>query len=145
MLGDAGEHYALSQFTFAGWPCAKMPDNWPGYDLAVETGQGLTRISVKTRSESEGWRTSRFFTFDERLECEWLVLVFKANAGPPRAWVIPKGVACREASKSGPARKDPYMRDVSWQKLTKGALVAFENNWTLIAAPVVMKAPIESE
>ena len=28
MLGDAGEHYALSQFTLAGFPASKMPENW---------------------------------------------------------------------------------------------------------------------
>ena len=55
LLGDAGEHYALSQFSFAEKYAAKMPDNWEAYDLAVETG-GLVRVSVKTRSESEGWK-----------------------------------------------------------------------------------------
>ena len=34
-LGDAAEHYALSQFAFAGMPGTRMPDNWKGYDLAV--------------------------------------------------------------------------------------------------------------
>ena len=46
VLGDAGEHYALSQFAFTGLPGTKMPDNWEGYDLAVETGAGLARVSV---------------------------------------------------------------------------------------------------
>jgi len=41
LLGDTGEHYAQSQFSFAGKYAAKMPDNWKGYDLAVETGTGL--------------------------------------------------------------------------------------------------------
>jgi len=54
MLGDAGEHYAVGRFTFAGKPATKMPDGWYGYDLAVETGTGLVRVSVKTRSESKG-------------------------------------------------------------------------------------------
>ena len=35
MLGDAGEPYALSQFTFAGKPASTMPDGWLGYDLSV--------------------------------------------------------------------------------------------------------------
>jgi hypothetical protein len=56
MLGDAGEHYALSRFTFSGKPAMKMPDGWRAYDLAVETGEGLARVSVKTRSESVGWK-----------------------------------------------------------------------------------------
>ena len=60
LLGDAGENYALSQFSFAGNYAAKMPVNWEGYDLAVETGAGLVRVSVKTRSESIGHAIRRF-------------------------------------------------------------------------------------
>jgi hypothetical protein len=70
MLGDAGEHYAVSQFTFSGRPATKMPDGWKSYDLAVETGTGLVRVSVKTRSESQGWRTSKWFNFDDRRACD---------------------------------------------------------------------------
>lgn len=51
ILGDAGEHYALSRFTFSGKPAMKMPEGWRGYDLGVETGAGLARVSVKTRSD----------------------------------------------------------------------------------------------
>ena len=40
LLGNAGEHFALSQFSFAERYAAKMPDNWE-YDLVVETGHGL--------------------------------------------------------------------------------------------------------
>lgn len=47
MLGDAGEHYAVSRITFAGMPATKMPDGWQAYDLAVETGAALVRVSVK--------------------------------------------------------------------------------------------------
>ncbi len=68
ILGDAAEHYALSQFSFAGMPAVKMPDNWRAYDLAVETGPGLLRVSVKTRSESVGWKNSKWFSFDDRKE-----------------------------------------------------------------------------
>ena len=77
LLGDAGEHYALSQFSFAGNYAAKMPDNWEGYDLAVETGAGLVRVSVKTRSESVGWKSSRWFNWDDRKDCDWFVFIFK--------------------------------------------------------------------
>ena len=31
--GDAAEHYVISMLGFNGIPAAKMPDNWPGYDL----------------------------------------------------------------------------------------------------------------
>ena len=64
MLGDAGEHYALSQFTFAGKPSSKMPDGWPDYDLVVVSGQDLVRVSVKTRSETDSWKAGSWFIFD---------------------------------------------------------------------------------
>ena len=131
MLGDAGEHYAVSQFTFAGRPATKMPDGWEAYDLAVETGDGLVRVSVKTRSESQGWRTSRWFNFDDRRECDWMVFVFQPNEGPVRAWIIPFAVVKRNANVPGPSRKDAYFRDVSWSRLTKGPLAKYDNNWVL--------------
>lgn len=131
MLGDAGEHYAVSQFTFAGMPAIKMPDGWEGYDLAVETGTGLVRVSVKTRSETQGWKTSRWFNFDERRKCDWLVFVFQPKEGPVRAWVIPFDVSKRYANRPGPGRKNAHLRDVSWATLTKGALATYEDNWTL--------------
>jgi hypothetical protein len=130
LLGDAGEHYALSQFSFAGKYAAKMPDNWEGYDLAVETGHGLVRVSVKTRSETLGWKSGSWFTFDDRKQCDWLVLIFKQSASL-RSWVIPLEVALENANTPGPARKDPWTRDISWAKLNKAPLNVFENNWGL--------------
>ena len=54
-----------------------MPDGWTGYDLAVDAGTGLTRVSVKTRSETLGWKSSSWFTFDDRRDCDWLVFIFR--------------------------------------------------------------------
>lgn len=131
MLGDAGEHYALSQFTFAGKPSTKMPDNWSGYDLAVESGQGLIRVSVKTRSETDAWKAGSWFTFNEKMECDWLVFIFKAKTGKIRSWVLPFSVAREQGNKASPSRKEPHIRDVSWAKLNKAPLVRYENNWEL--------------
>ncbi len=134
LLGDAGEHYALSQFSFAGKYAAKMPDNWEAYDLAVENG-GLVRVSVKTRSESQGWKMSRWFNFDDRKECDWIVLIFKPTVGIVRSWIIPYVIAKASANVPGPNRKDAWFRDLSWSKLNKLPLSAFENNWSLADAP----------
>ena len=131
LLGDAGEHFALSQFSFAGKYAAKMPDNWEAYDLAVETGHGLTRVSVKTRSESTGWKNSRWFNFDDRKDCDWLVLIFKAADGVLRAWVIPYDLAKAHANVPGADRKDPWFRDLSWSKINRDPLSSYENNWSL--------------
>ncbi|HUG22841.1 hypothetical protein [Piscinibacter sp.] len=135
LLGDAGEHYALSQFSFAGKYAAKMPDNWEAYDLAVETGSGLVRVSVKTRSESEGWKTSRWFNFDDRKQCDWVVLIFKPNTGTVRSWIMPYVVAKAHANVPGPDRKSAWFRDLSWSRLNKLPLSAFENNWSLVDNP----------
>lgn len=131
MLGDAGEHYALSQFAFAGNPATKMPDGWTGYDLAVESGSGLVRVSVKTRSEGPGWRAGSWFIFDERTECDWLVFLFLPINPPVRAWIIPFQVARQYGNQPLPTRKDPHNRDVSFAKLNREPLARYENNWGL--------------
>jgi hypothetical protein len=131
MLGDAGEHYALSQFTFAGRPATKMPDGWEAYDLAVESGSGLVRVSVKTRSETDRWKTASWFMFDKRRACDWLVFIFHQRDGSLRSWVIPFKIALREANVPGPDRKYPDTCDISWAKLNRSPLVAYEDNWKL--------------
>jgi hypothetical protein len=143
LLGDAGEHYALSQFSFSGKYAAKMPDNWEAYDLAVETGTGLVRVSVKTRSESEGWKTSRWFNFDDRKECDWFVFIFKSNNGSVRSWVIPQDVILIHANKPGPGRKDAWFRDISWAKLNKPPLSLYEDNWQMNKLPETNKTAIQ--
>ena len=131
MLGDAGEHYALSQFSFANKPATKMPDNWEGYDLAVEAGKGLVRVSVKTRSETKGWSTNKWFTFDDRKVCDWIVLIFKSQKNDLRSWIIPFEIALKEANKPSEKRKSPWLREISWKKLNSKALSIYESNWDL--------------
>lgn len=131
LLGDVGEHYALSQFSFAGKFAAKMPDNWEGYDLAVETGAGLIRVSVKTRSETPGWRANSWFNWDDRKASDWFVFVFKPAFGPVRSWVIPAGVVEHHSNTPGPDRIDPWFRDLTWRKLNQPLLVCYEDNWNL--------------
>jgi len=132
ILGDAGEHYALSQFSFCGMAATKMPDNWKAYDLAVETGSGLVRVSVKTRSETAGWKKSKWFMFDDRTPCDWLVFIFKDSANELRCWIIPYDVALDNANHVGDTRQKPWERDISWAKLNREPLMRFENNWELL-------------
>ena len=132
MLGDAGEHYALSQFTFAGKPASKMPDGWTGYDLAVESGIGLVRVSVKTRRETANWKAGSWFLYDERMICDWLVFLFLPVNAPIRAWVVPFEIAREYGNKPLQSRKDPYNRDVSFAKLNRDPLSRYENNWELL-------------
>lgn len=135
LLGDAGEHFALSQFSFAEKYAAKMPDNWEAYDLVVETGQGLSRVSVKTRSETEGWKAGSWFVFDDRKECDWYVFIFKTSTGDIRSWVIPSDVCIANANTFTKKRKDPWVRDVSWAKLNRDPLCQYEDNWKMEHEP----------
>jgi hypothetical protein len=47
--GDAAEHYVISMLGFNSIPAAKMPDDWPGYDLVAQPPDGAQplRVSVK--------------------------------------------------------------------------------------------------
>lgn len=138
MLGDAGEHYALSQFTLAGLPSSKMPDNWEGYDLAVESGSGLLRVSVKTRKETPNWKKGSWFLFDDRKECDWFVFVFVQADASIRAWSVPFQLALENGNTPGPTRKDPWHREITWKKLNLEPLSAFESNWLLETDPVAV-------
>ena len=144
MLGDAGEHYALSQFTLSGYPASKMPDNWEAYDLAVESGEGLLRVSVKSRKETEKWSKGNWFVFDDRKLCDWIVFIFVLSDAKIRSWVIPFGIALENANQPGPTRKDPWNRDISWKKLNESPLKKFENNWTLETEPNDADNPVNS-
>jgi hypothetical protein len=136
MLGDAGEHFALSQFTFAGRPAVKMPDAWPGYDLVVKEGSRTVKVSVKTRSESTGWKTSSWFTFDQNQDCDWLVFIFRTKNDQTRSWILPFSIAKELGNKPGPKRKNAHIREVSLAKLNKEPLKSYENNWGLIESPI---------
>ena len=132
LLGDAGEHYALSKLSFTGHATAKMPDGWKEYDLAVHTPAKLLKVSVKTRSETDRWKAGSWFTFDERSQCDWLIFVFKEKSGQIRSWLLPFETARTHGNVPSATRKEPHMRDVSWSKLTKIPLALFEDNWELL-------------
>jgi hypothetical protein len=108
-----------------------MPDGWSGYDLAVETGEGLARVSVKTRSETLGWKAGSWFLFDDRLECDWLVFVFKPLAGPVRSWVIPFPLLVSMAIGLLQCGRIPITETCPGAKLNREPLARYENNWEL--------------
>jgi hypothetical protein len=131
LLGDAGEHYALSQFSFAGKYAAKMPDNWQGYDLAVETGSELVKVSVKTRSESADMRYSPLFHWNHRRCCDWIVFLFQPKQGSFRSWIIPAMLAEECAMKSREWMNMPLDRELPLTRLGKPPLAEYEDNWSM--------------
>lgn len=131
LLGDAGEHYALSKLSFSGHATAKMPDGWLEYDLAVHTPEGLLKVSVKTRSETDRWKAGSWFTFDERSKCDWLIFIFLSRTGDIHSWVLPFELAQDLGNVPSEQRKDPHMRDVSMAKLQREPLTGYKENWFL--------------
>jgi hypothetical protein len=131
ILGDAAEHYALSQFGFAGLPCSKLPDNWRYYDLIVQKNNSIIRVSVKSRSESESFSKNSWFIFDATGQYEWLVFIVKFADGQLRSWIIPVDEALKYAKAPGDDTKSPNARRLSWGKLEAPELVKYVNNWML--------------
>jgi hypothetical protein len=131
LLGDAGEHYALSQFSFSGNYAAKMPDNWEGYDLAVETGAGLVRVSVYTRCQAFGYATHRWFYWDDRKKCDWIVFIFRSDNGQLRSWVVPSAMVEEHSDKPVENLEFPWLRELKWKKLAHDILGRYEDNWSM--------------
>ena len=130
MLGDAGEHYALSRFGFMGMPCAKMPENWPGYDLVLDTKNGLIKIGVKTRSQTPSFTKGSWFGVDASSTAEWSVFIIKFNTGRIRAWVVPQEKCMEHATP-----KHSTKRHISWKQLEGADLERYEENWGLDRSP----------
>lgn len=131
ILGDSGEHYALSMFGFSGLQCSKLPDNWKHYDLIVQRDNKIERISVKTRSESKSFSRNSWFKFDATGEYEWVVFIIKFDSGDLKSWVIPISFALKEASKPTGDPKNSNDRRLSWNKLESAKFMRYLNNWAL--------------
>jgi hypothetical protein len=52
--GDAAEHYVISMLGFNSIPAAKMPDNWPGYDLVAQRPNGAKSLRISVRFRIDG-------------------------------------------------------------------------------------------
>jgi hypothetical protein len=52
--GDAAEHYVISMLGFNSIPAAKMPDNWPGYDLVAQRPNGAKPLRTSVRFRIDG-------------------------------------------------------------------------------------------
>lgn len=135
LLGDAGEHYALSMLSFSGRYAAKMPDNWKKYDLVVEEDRVPVRVSVKTRSQTKGWTSLSHYRFDVNHEVEWFVFILKQKVGAVRAWVVPWKVAVANAKPTKEEAKALSLRRIPFKQLTEPPFAAFEDNWTLERSP----------
>jgi hypothetical protein len=131
ILGDAGEHYALGMFGFAGLACSKLPDNWKYYDLIVQKENKIERISVKSRSETKSFSKNSWFIFQATEQYEWVVFIVKFKTGELKSWVIPVSVALKHATKPKDKSDSPNDRRLSWGKLEGPSLIKYLDNWSM--------------
>jgi hypothetical protein len=131
ILGDAGEHYALGMFGFAGLACSKLPDNWKHYDLIVQKENKIERISVKSRSETKSFSKNSWFIFEVTGQYEWVVFIVKFKTGELKSWVIPVSVALKHATKPKDKSDSPNDRRLSWGKLEGPSLIKYLDNWSM--------------
>jgi hypothetical protein len=132
IIGDAGEHYALSQFSFNGIFGVKMPDNWKSYDLIIDYGERLHRVSVKTRTESRGWKSSKWFHWGKNDKFDFLVLIFKHEEGLIDSWILPRTLAVEYSTKPGEKAKDQNLMEIKWNTLLNTpSLEHCKENWQM--------------
>lgn len=125
-LGDGGEFYALSQFIFTGRAAAKMPDNWPNYDIIVDLNGELKKISVKTRTTSKKTFITEHCKFSANDTFDFLVCIFKSSE-KVRSWIVPANVAKKKGQISSSSKKD--YRRLSFKQLNE--MEVYEDNWSL--------------
>jgi hypothetical protein len=129
-MGDACEMLIAAELTLAGFPAAKMPDNWPHYDVVAQPKEGgpLQRVSVKSRTFKRG---ASFVAYDRRSKFDWLAVVLLPGDNQPqrRVFIVPRHVADERSRKDGPTAKtqDYYWRQDEVPRL----LSEFENNFAL--------------
>ena len=129
-LGDAGEYYALSQFSFSGLPSTKMPDNWPEYDLIVDVNGAPKKISVKTRSNNKGKFTTEHCKFSADDNFDFIACIFIVSREEIRCWIIPEGIANKHGDRNN--KNNPSYRHISYKQLTEEEeLKKYEKNWSL--------------
>jgi len=133
-LGDAGEYFALSQFSFEGLPSAKMPDNWPEYDLAIGTKEKLKTVSVKTRLTSNGSFNTEHCKFNAKDNFDFIACIFVISREDIRSWIIPGSIA--KNKEFAPKSKNQDYRRLSFKQLeNEPGLKIYEDNWTLKLNP----------
>jgi hypothetical protein len=130
-MGDAGEALVVAELTLAGVPAAKMPDNWPGYDVIAETkgAEHPQRISVKSRTLKPG-ADVYYHVKDDRFD--WLaIVVLDCPVQPERQiFIIPKTIADARFHRGGEKTKNRNYMFLQASQLAK-VLPEFQGNFRL--------------
>jgi hypothetical protein len=121
--GDAAEHYVISMLGFNSVPAAKMPDNWPGYDLVAQPPDGAQPLRISVRFRIDG-KHAPYVRYKPNERFDFIALVYKRPDGI-RTWILPRSVAEKTAN-----GKKTGTRFWSRHTLEKRCS-AYENNFRL--------------
>lgn len=131
-MGDACEMLVAGELPLAGVPAAKMPDNWPGYDLIAQPTDGRPpqQISVKSRTFRHGGDT--FVDYRATDQFDWLAIVLLPgdNLLNRRIFIIPRKKADDLARRDKPTSKTADLRYWPQQEVAE-LFLDFENNFAL--------------
>jgi hypothetical protein len=97
--GDAAEHYVISMLGFNSIPAAKMPDNWPGYDLVAQRPGGAPPLHISVRFRIDG-TYGPYVRYKPHELFDFIALVYKHRDvdGDVRTWILPRSVADKTAN-----------------------------------------------
>jgi hypothetical protein len=138
-MGDAGEALVVSELTLAGVPAAKMPDNWPNYDVIAEPegADHPQRVSVKTRTFRRSGDAYVEYHINDRFD--WLAIVVLPNAdegeSERRIFVFPKAISDARFHQSRDGAKYHDFKSLRVDKM-KDVLREFENNFIMSATGI---------
>jgi hypothetical protein len=117
--GDAAEHYVISMLGFNSVLAAKIPDNWPGYDLVAQPPDGAQPLRISVRFRIDG-QHAPYVRYKPNERFDFIALVYKRPDGI-RTWILPRSVADKTAngtrSKSA-ARPTRIISDSTWSRPT---------------------------
>ena len=150
-LGNAGEHYVVSELLRRNIIADTAPRNAPGIDVLATTGPLSVNVRVKTKSDEADdwvWMASKDGTIFKNLhnERDFTVLVHLGKPPvPPEYWVIPTpdlNKALRDAHKKwldSPAIRRPHDPQNRMHRIGKHDyqvkwLNQFKGRWELLLA-----------
>lgn len=125
--GDAGEYYVCAMLGFAGIPTAKMPDNWPDYDLMADIHGRQLKIQVKTMSYTAFYESGWNPNFPPAMNFDYLAIVVTGEE--IEAWMLPKSALVTYLRKPQPSAATNNWRIP--KKFLLNELMNFRNNWLL--------------
>jgi hypothetical protein len=96
-----------AEMTLTGLPAARMPDNWPCYDVIAQPKSGgpPQRVSVKARTFKKG--SADFVVYNVKDDFDWLAIVLLPGGDQKerKIYIVPKPTCDAIARRDRPTSK----------------------------------------